>query len=134
MGHEPSAESKKIRDGVLAALKDNPQGLPPGEIAKLVFEVEEVENNERQRVQYWVTSLTNSKHIHKKGYGRAALYALNKGRPEPDVHDVPARRTYTKRAKPDAATNGVAGSASGVIAYVIRDIRAKLNELEGLIH
>lgn len=129
----PSAESQKIRDAVLQALKDNPQGLPPGEIAKLVFNVEELESNERQRVQYWVTSLTHTKHLVKKGYGRAAIYRLNTGRPDVEVHDVPARRTYTKRAKSDdaPATNGV---ASGLIAYVIRDIRAKLNELEGLIH
>ena len=67
MGHEPSTESQQIRDAVLESLKLNPQGLPPGEIAKLVFDTEEVDNNDRQRVQYWVASLTNSKNLVKKG-------------------------------------------------------------------
>lgn len=81
-----------------------------------------------QRIRHALINLIGSKHIVKAGRG---LYKLNNGRPEPQVHDLPTatKRKYTRHAH----ANGNGAANGDLKGYLIRDIRAKLSELEALL-
>lgn len=85
-----------------------------------------------QRLRHALVALLDSKHIVRAEHG---YYRLNNGRPEPAVHDLPVATTRRKYQRRNGATNGATNGStpSSVGAYIIRDIRAKLAELEALV-
>lgn len=116
---------------IVAAAKGAPVGN--GDIQVAIYgDTKDADEHRRrqQRLRHALIALLDSKHIVKAQRG---YYSLNNGRPEPQVHDIPERRKYTRRnVATNGSTNGHATS-SDVRSYIIRDIRAKLTELEALV-
>ena len=126
-----------LRDKTLAAIAvANGEPVAAGDIQVSVYgDTQDADEHRRrqQRLRHALLALLDSKHIVK---GQRGFYLLNVGRPAPAVHDLPvARRKYTRRnGTANGVTNGANGlSNSDVRAYIIRDIRAKLSELEALV-
>jgi hypothetical protein len=88
----------------------------------------------QQRLRHSLLNLIDGKHIVKVSRG---YYQINNGRPVPQVHDLPSVRR--KAGRPIGSRNTHAnghknGAANGDLrAYLIRDIRGKLTELEALL-
>lgn len=125
---EAIAEAAKLRDKILFTLGTRDLTMP--ELATVIFPKAEHTNNDvdYSRLARQVKKLLDEGKITKKGL-RGPLHL----RAKPHVDDLPdaapTKRTYTKRDQ-----NGHAnGSANGPLrAYLVREIRSKLDELEAL--
>lgn len=137
-----SKESAEIRDKIMEIVQKHPEGISPANVYIEIYgkkpDLESYDDlNAKQRVYYWLKSLSKSKHVTQFGKSHASMYRVNGKRPTPDVADIPKeRRSYTKRAQNgNGKHNGV--SNNDVIAYIIDDLSAtfsaKLAKLRELI-
>lgn len=135
-----SKESAEVRDTITAIVAQHPEGISPSAVYLEIYgkkpDLESYADlNAKQRIYYWLKSLAKSKHLVQFGKSHASMYKPNKGRPTPDVSDIPieptARRPYTKRA---AAKNGNGSINKELIAFVVSDLRDTLSKLERLVN
>ena len=116
----------QVSEKALALLKQHPEGLISSEIQSAIYgetKNEDIFRRNQQHLGFAMMTLRKSGKVLKDG--RMGKFRLSNGAPSPDVHDLPA----SKRGRPRGSTNGV---ANPLRAYLIRDIKAKLAELESL--
>jgi hypothetical protein len=130
-----SVSAEELRERILSKIKENPEGVTTATLITEFFGNVKDEDEYRrgaQRVSFNLAVLKKAKLIKKYG-GMLGVYKLLDGRPEPQVHDLPdavVRRKYPRKNGAHANGNGVANG--DLKSYIIRDIRAKLTELEAL--
>lgn len=123
-----AATAEEIRQRILAMIKDAPDGVSTAEIIQDLFGGIKDEDEYRrgaQRVSFNLSVLNKAKRIKKYG-GMLGKYRLLDDRPKPEVADIPTRRGRGPNKPKNGAANG------DLKSYIIRDIRAKLAELEAL--
>lgn len=123
---ERKVEAETLRTEMLKMIEANPEGSTVRQMAEALLPVPKTDvqdRNNQARIQYQARNLEKAKRLRRHGQ----TWFLAKGRPEPEVADLPAKRPYTRRSP----QNGVVTSPS-LRAYIIADIRAKLLELEKL--
>lgn len=121
-------EAEEVREKVLALLKETPSGLRVLDLTNAIFGATDDYDKHRAnsaRISYALMGLKKAKRVKKIG-GLMGHVVLSDGRPTPEIHDLPANG---KRTRSRAAHNG---TANPLRAYLIRDIKAKLAELEAL--
>lgn len=123
----------QLREAILEAVQANPEGVKTGELAELLFKTKDEAEFKRlsARLSWALGTLKKAKRIDKKG-GMNGMWLVHTGRPQPQVHDLPenGKRPYTRRGP--NKHNGAFNGNGTLVGYILRDIRAKLSELEAL--
>lgn len=127
-------EASEVRDKIVDLLKQHPDGLRVSDLAESILGATNNVDQARARaarISFSLRHLVKSRMI-QKGPKNTSPYFLSNGRPEPQVHDLPANGTRRGRqpGSKNKPKNGVA--PEGLRAYIIRDIKVKLAELEAL--
>ena len=142
--HRPPAYGKEIQDvakllnavetreRILGMLKAQPDGVTTADLIEALYGTVKSDAEHKrgaQRVSFALSQLRKSKHVAKYG-GMFGVYKILNGRPVPEVGDLPVRRGR----QPGSKNKSKNGSANGDLqGYILRDIRAKLAELEALL-
>lgn len=118
--------AQQLRDKALALIKERPEGIKSGEIrVALLGNTNDIDEERRrgQRLYHALRNLEKSRFIDEIARG---TWAPSNGRPKPEVSDLPRRSRPGPKPGHKNAANG------DLKSYIIRDIRAKLAELEAL--
>lgn len=119
--------AEQLRDKALAMISEHPEGIKAAEIrTALLGNTNDVDEERRrhQRLYHALRNLEKSRFIDEIARG---TWAPSNGRPKPEVTDLPARR-----GRPGPKPGHKNAANGDLKSYIIRDIRAKLAELEAL--
>lgn len=132
MAKASTYNAQQVRDKALAIIKASPEGAKSSDIQVQIYgdtNSADEHRNRQARLGFALQTLRKAKLIQKAG-GRLGSWTVHDGRPEPVVHDLPSNgaRRGRPRGSKDVSANG------SLRSYIIRDIKAKLTELEALDH
>lgn len=123
---EQFAEAKKVRQKITFILSTRELTTP--ELSTIIYPKAEHSNLDVDYARLFriIKKMEEAGEVTKSGL--RGPWRLRAKPPVADLPENPQKRVYTKRDKP--STNG---DGNGVLrAYLVRDIRAKLDELEAL--
>lgn len=129
-----SLNAEQVRDKVLPLLEANPEGLRSLELVDNIYpETNDADEHHRrsQHMGFVMRSLAQAKRVKKVGNRMTGRWVILGNRPAPEIHDLP-RNGDAKRGRPRGSKNGEANGSAEVRAYILRDIKAKIAELEAL--
>jgi hypothetical protein len=122
-------EASELREKILAQLRSHAAGMRVKELAETILGKSDDLDEARaraSRITFAMRALLEAKHV-RKGPMNTSPFFIREGRPEPNIADIPAN---ARRGRPKGSKNGVANGS--LRSYILRDIRAKLAELEAL--
>lgn len=118
--------AQQLRDKALAIIQEHPEGIKSAEIrVGLLGNTNDIDEERRrhQRLYHALRNLEKSQFVSEIARGTWAPF--NGTRAKPEVHDIPRRAAYGSKAKKNASNGDLK-------SYIIREIRAKLDELANL--
>ena len=123
----PKFTADQVREKALSLLKSHSAGMTSNELQIAIYgdtKNEDIYRRYQQHLGFAMQSLRKAGKVVKDG--RMGKFSLGDGTPRPIINDLPLN---TKRGRPVGSKNG---AANPLRAYLIRDIKAKLAELEAL--